>query len=79
MKPKYEVTHCECCSKMIVLQLPPPLEQYEQGRIHITAGTILLPDRVVSKNSIWKNTCMDISGYYCNFACLTTHLQYILR
>jgi hypothetical protein len=78
MKLTKEITFCEYCDKIIYRASPPPKEQYDNGEIIITDGSVLIPDEIVNLN---QNSChsKDISGYYCDIECLINHLKKILH
>lgn len=82
MKKPYEITHCEYCDEIITLESPPSNKRYENGEIHITEGSILLPRAIVKKNH--KKGRSDshaayINGHYCGPQCLFRQIKKILR
>ena len=81
MKKPYEVTHCEYCDSLIVVQSPPKKEYHERGMIVIEEGTILLSDDLVKakkKRGMTASHAVCIDGYYCDHRCLLAKIREIL-
>lgn len=64
-----EVARCEHCGVDIELESPPLRKYYEQGRIDIKEGTVLL-DRPPSSSS----HASEIGGHYCNLTCFVNYI-----
>lgn len=81
MKKPYEITHCEYCNTTIKLDSPPQRKHYEAGQIDIRDATMLLPPKVVKKNTIEgvaPSHANNLSGLYCNYKCLLNEIKRLL-
>ena len=76
MKPVKQFTLCEFCNSQIILASPPLDEQYEQGRIEIMAGWLLLPSHCRKNNSVQSTS---LNGYYCDRECLANRISQLLE
>lgn len=68
--PIREVTACEGCGQQIDLQSPPLREYYQNGRIDIKDGMVLL-DRPANAQS----HATSIEGYYCGLECFAKRIR----
>jgi len=75
-------SRCEHCDRILLEDSPPIKEAYEQGRIHIESGSMLLPKAVVEarhREGFADSHVEDISGSYCDKDCLLARLLGILK
>jgi hypothetical protein len=77
-----QITNCEYCDKQIILDGPVHDEYYENGRIDIADGMILLSKAIVKKyhkKGFADDHARSIDGYYCNLECFINRIKNILN
>ena len=75
MKEREEFYRCECCDELLNYETTD--EDYEEARVHIDMGHVLLSKKTVERNRVEGVTdshIADISGHYCDLTCLYNHV-----
>lgn len=67
---------CQHCGKMLRCDTPPDAEAYEQARVDILDGVMLLPKACVKKEpDVATSHAITLNGIYCTPSCLVDFIH----